>query len=81
MQITLYLGAGFPTTPCPGILDDVLKGESSLQHHSLLAGDHLLVDGVVEVSHLLEDHTMAIESLGGVRRVLDFGRNGEPKSS
>ena len=42
-----------PLGPCTGILDDVLKGQGSVQHDGLLAGDHLLVYGVVKVGHLL----------------------------
>ena len=37
---------------CLGVFDDVLKLQSGLQQHWLLTGDHLLVNGVVEVGHL-----------------------------
>ena len=37
---------------CLGVFDDVLKLQSCLQQHWLLTGDHLLVNGVVEVGHL-----------------------------
>lgn len=33
-------------------LDDLLKGQSEAKHHGSLRGNHLLVDGVVEVGHL-----------------------------
>lgn len=34
-------------------LDDLLKGQSTAEHHGSLRRDHLLIDGVVEMSHLL----------------------------
>ena len=37
---------------CLGVFDDVLKLQSSLQQHWLLTGDHLLVNGFVEVGYL-----------------------------
>lgn len=50
MYCTVYLcvslGSGF------WILYDVFKGQSSVEHHGLLTGDHLTIDRVVEVSHL-----------------------------
>ena len=36
------------------MLDDVFKGQSCVQHHWLLAGNHLLVYCIVEVSNLKE---------------------------
>ena len=48
----LYLSVAFSTSLW--VLDDVFKGQSSVKHHGLLTGYHLLVYGVVEVSHLKE---------------------------
>ena len=45
---TMYLAVCI----CLGVFDDVLKLQSSLQQHWLLTGDHLLVNGVVEVGYL-----------------------------
>ena len=47
-HLTASLGASL------GVLDDALEGHGCLQHQGLLAGDHLAVDGVVEVGHLGE---------------------------
>ena len=40
-------------SPCLGVLDEVLEGQGSVQHHRLLGGQHLVVYGVVEMSHLI----------------------------
>lgn len=42
--------------------DDLLECEGVAKHHGPLGGDHLLVDGVVEMSHL-EIHQLLIQNL------------------
>ncbi len=42
-------------------LDQVLKLQCQAQQQGLLAGEHLLVDGVVEVRHLLQHDAVAVE--------------------
>ena len=37
---------------CFGVLYDVLKCQSSIEHHRLLARNHLTIDGIVEVGNL-----------------------------
>lgn len=40
-----------------GYLDDLLKGQSTAEHHGSLRRYHLLIDGVVEMRHLLNTQT------------------------
>ena len=47
-----YLTASFCSSF--GVLDDVLECQSGIKHHGLLAGNHLAVYGVVEMSDLQE---------------------------
>lgn len=47
---------GQKQTP-PRYLNNLLKGQSVIQHHWFLGWNHLLVYGVVEMSHLLHTHT------------------------
>ena len=44
-----------------GVLDDVLKGQGSVKHHGLLAGNHLTVYRVVEMSNLQENNNNNIK--------------------
>ena len=60
------------------VLDGVIECPCSIQHHWLLTGDHLLVDGVIEVGNLFQDDGMAVELLGCCCCVLNLGWNGEP---
>ena len=39
-------------------LDDLFKGQCETQHHRFLRGNHLLVDGVVEMCHLQQSNTL-----------------------
>lgn len=42
--------------------DDLLKCEGVAKHHGPLGRDHLLVNGVVEMSHLKMNHQRTITS-------------------
>lgn len=37
-------------------LDDLFEGQGKSKHHRSLRGNHLLVNGVVEMGHLQQSH-------------------------
>ena len=45
---------------CVQYLDDLFKGQGKAKHHRSLRGNHLLVNGVVEMGHLQHSDTFTI---------------------
>mmetsp|Transcript_10829 Transcript_10829/g.24551 ORF Transcript_10829/g.24551 Transcript_10829/m.24551 type:complete len:273 (+) Transcript_10829:320-1138(+) len=63
------------------VLDNLLKGDGVLEQHRLLARNDLGADGVVEVGHLFEHNTVAVELVRGVNCLLELAGDAEPEGS
>lgn len=64
-----------------GVLDDVLKLLSLVNHHGHLALNDLGAHGVVEVGHLFKGHTLFVELFGVGSHSADLSRDVEPMLS